>query len=91
MPDGKYAKTLDLRALEARVVVLEERLGMVEIPSVEPVITLHELYGDDDAELLISGDLLTPEAVVVASDEQLLAIKGLGPAAVKRIRKAGKE
>ncbi len=91
MAVGKYAKTRDLVELEARVAVLEERLGLVEIPSVEPVITLHELYGDEDAELLISGNLVTPEAVAVASDEQLRDIKGLGPAAVKRIRKVGRE
>ncbi len=82
----EYAK------MKARVKALEEKLGIgVEIPNIEHVVTLHEVYGDEDAELLISGKLLTPDAVKVASDEELLVVKGLGPAAVKRIREAGKE
>jgi hypothetical protein len=77
---------------KARIVALEEKLGIgVEIPSIEHVVTLHGIYGDEDADLLISGGFKTPDAVKVASDEELREVKGLGPAAVKRIRKAGKE
>lgn len=82
----EYAK------MKARVDAIEEKLGLsAELPNIEYVITLHEVYGDELADLLISGNLLTPDAVKYASDEELLAIKGLGPAAVKRIREVGKE
>lgn len=82
----------EFQAWKARVKALEEKLGIgVEIPNIEHVVTLHEVYGDEDAELLIAGKILTPDAVKTASDEELIAVKGLGPAAVKRIREVGKE
>ena len=82
----EYAKLL------ARVDAVEEKLGLaVEIPNIEYVVSLHDIYGDELADLLISGGVLTPDAVKYASDDELLEIKGLGPATVKRIRKAGKE
>ena len=77
--------------LVARVKVLEEKLGEVDIPNLEEVGNLHAVYGFDTAELLLDGNLKTVAAVQLASDEKLEAIKGLGPATVKRIRKAGKE
>lgn len=82
----EYAK------MKARVEALEEKLGIgEELPNIEYVVTLHEVYGDEDAALLIGGGFLTPDAVKYASDEELLMVKGLGPVAVKRIREAGKE
>ena len=80
----EYAK------LKARVDAIEEKLGLnAEIPNIEFVVSLHDIYGDELADLLISGGMLTPDAVKYASDDELLAVKGLGPATVKRIRKAG--
>ena len=80
----EYAK------FKARVDAIEEKLGLnAEIPNIEFVVSLHDIYGDELADLLISGGMLTPDAVKYASDDELLAVKGLGPATVKRIRKAG--
>jgi ERCC4-type nuclease len=86
---GKYAYTRDLIELEKRVQELEEKLGSVKIPSVEHVLSLQDVYGGEDAALLLAGKMNTVAAVKVASDDELLAIKGIGPAAVKRIRKVG--
>jgi hypothetical protein len=80
----EYAKLL------ARVDAIEEELGLnVEIPNIEYVVSLQDIYGDELADLLISGGKLTPLAVKNASDDDLLDIKGLGPATVKKIREAG--
>ena len=79
----EYAK------LQARVSALEEKIGAVEVPNIEEVLTLHDVYGDELADLLLNGGFNSVIAVSLASDEELLAIKGLGPATVKRIRGAG--
>ena len=87
-----FVNQKEFRTWKVRIRALEEKLGIgVEIPNIEHVVTLHEVYGDEDAELLILGKFLTPDAVKVASDEELLMVKGLGPVAVKRIREAGRE
>lgn len=82
----EYAK------MKARVDAIEEKLGLAaEIPNIEYVLSLYDVYGDELADLLISGGILTPDAVKYASDDELLVVKGLGPATVKRIREVGKE
>lgn len=40
------------------------------------------------AEKLSAAGYGTPEAIAAASDEQLLAVEGIGPATVKRLRAA---
>lgn len=84
-----FANQKEFKELRERVEELEKKLGIgVVIPEIEHVLTLYDVYGDDIAELLVEN-FKTPDAVKVASDEELLAVNGIGPATVKRIRKAG--
>ena len=74
--------------LEKRVVALEEKLGEVPVPSVESIITLSSVYGDDLATLLQENGYSTVEQVALASDDKLRSIKGIGPALLQQIRSA---
>jgi hypothetical protein len=80
-----YVKAREYNELVKRVEALEERLGSVAIPSIEYVLDLNEFYGDD-AALFSETEFRTVDQVKLASDDALLAIKGLGPAALRRIR-----
>jgi len=84
-----FVNQKEYKKLLNKVDALEKRLGIgVEIPEIEHVLALHDVYGDDIAELLLEN-FKTSDAVKLASDEELLAVSGIGPATVKRIRKAG--
>jgi DNA integrity scanning protein DisA with diadenylate cyclase activity len=83
-----FATNKRVNELEKRIEALEERLGEVPVPSVESVITLNSVYGEDLAALLQENGYSTVEQVALASDEDLLAVKGIGPASLKQIRSA---
>ena len=42
-----FATAKQFKELEKRVADLEEKLGEVPVPSIESVITLNSVYGDD--------------------------------------------
>lgn len=84
-----FPTTKEFAALEARVVELERRLGVGQekaVPVIDDVLSLSDFFGPEDADLLLSGKFKTVDAVKFADDEALLAVKGLGPAALARIR-----
>jgi len=77
----EYAKLLE------RVDAIEEKLGMgvAAVPSIEAALSLKDVYGEEIAELL-QGKFSSPEAVQYASDEEILGVKGVGQATLKKIR-----
>ena len=80
-----FANVKDFKILQDRVTVLEEKLGLNEIPTIEQELSLYDVYGDDLAQLLVN-DYKTPEQVNLASDEELQSISGIGPVMLKKIR-----
>ena len=82
-----FATRKEFAALVARVEELEEKLTVgLPVPSIENVLSLHDVFGDDLAGLLSESGYSSVEAVKVASNEDLIAISGVGPATVSRIR-----
>ena len=83
-----FATAKKFNALEKRVATLDEKLGEVPVPSVESIITLSSVYGDDLAALLQENGYSTVEQVALATDEKLRSVKGIGPALLNQIRSA---
>jgi len=82
-----FATVKEMRDLEARIAALEEKLAVgLPVPNIEHVLTLHEVFGDDLAGLLSGAGYASVEAVKVASDDDLRAVQGIGPATLKKIR-----
>jgi hypothetical protein len=82
-----FATRKEVQALEARIAKIEEKLTVgVSVPSIENVLTLHDVFGDDLAGLLSEAGYSSVEAVKVASDDDLKAIPGIGAATVNKIR-----
>lgn len=85
-----YTTTKEFAVLEERVAALEAKLGIGEVvPEIENVLTLQQVYGDELAELLLSGGFTTPDQVKYASDADLQAVKGIGAATAKKIKEIG--
>lgn len=82
-----FATVKEMKELEARVAALEAKLVVGNpAPDIDDVLTLHDVFGDELAGLLSEAGYATVEAVKVASDDDLKAIQGVGPATVKKIR-----
>lgn len=62
--------------------------GPEEANKVGPKDALAASFGDDIADLLRDAGFADPEAVATASDDDLRAVSGIGPASVKKIREA---
>lgn len=82
-----FVNTKEYAKLVKRVEDLEAKLGIgiAAIPSIESVLSLNDVYGEELVELL-QGKFPSPGAVQYASDEELLGIKGVGQATLKKIR-----
>lgn len=89
------------RELEKRVEALEQDQGIYQnakdvpeaaqvdpVEEAEPVGTLVDVYGTDYAILLHDAGYRSVSAVKAASDEDLLAISGIGKATLNKIRAA---
>jgi len=82
-----FATVKEVKELEARLAALEEKLAVgLPAPSIENVITLHDVLGDELAGLLSGAGYSSVEAVKIASDDDLRSISGVGPATLKKIR-----
>lgn len=82
-----FANVKDFKKLMDRVAVLEEQLGINEIPTIQQGLSLYDVYGEEQAQLLAEY-YKTPEQVKAAPDEEIRAISGIGPATLKKIREA---
>lgn len=83
-----FATRKEMAALEARIAVLEEQLTVgLPAPSIENVLTLHEVFGDDIAAILSEGGYSSVASVKASNDETLRAVPGIGPARLKDIRR----
>lgn len=83
-----FATRRELAELRDRVAALEEKLTVDHpMPSVENVLSLHEVFGEDLAVQLSRAGYSSVESVIAASDEELLAKQGIGPATVKKVRR----
>lgn len=81
-----FVRTKEYAKLEARVAALEEKLTVNHpAPNIEHILSLHDVFGDDLANLL-SVKYSSVEAVKAATDEDLRAISGVGPARLNEIR-----
>ncbi len=81
-----FVTTKEYAKLVARVVELEEKLTVNHpAPNIKHILSLHDVFGDDVASLL-STKYSSVEAVKAASNEDLLAISGVGPARLNEIR-----
>ncbi len=82
-----FVNSKEYAKLVKRVEDLEAKLGVgvAAIPNIENVLSLNDVYGEELAELL-QGNFPSPEAVQYASDEELLDVKGVGQATLKKIR-----
>lgn len=77
---------------EARIEVVEEaltKLETLEISGDAPMTSVWEIDGiaEDVADRLAEADYDSPDDLRNASDEDLLAIDGISPALLKKIRK----
>lgn len=79
LPDEVYA------ALEAKKAF--EPPAPSDLPSRE-MLTVAPVLASDVSEKLAAGGYDTVEAIRAATDAELLAVKGIGPAAVAAIREA---
>lgn len=81
-----FVNTKTYAKLVERVEYLEAKLGVGgAVPTIEGIIALRDVYGEESAGLL-QGRFPSPEAVRSASDEELLGLKGVGQATLKKIR-----
>jgi len=80
-----FVTTKEYAQLVKRVEKLETRLGLNEVTTIEQALTLQDVYGEDVAQVLAEGGFKTPQQVSEATDEELLAVSGIGPARLKSI------
>ncbi len=66
--------------------VLEEVAPVAEAAPVAPREGLYMLFPDRVAKVLIAAGLETPRSVMVATDDLLRGINGVGPTTLREIR-----
>jgi predicted flap endonuclease-1-like 5' DNA nuclease len=82
-----FATKREHAELKARVEAIEASLAVnVQVPNIEHVLSLQEVFGQELADLLTEGGYTSVEAVKVATDDDLKAITGIGAARVGQIR-----